>query len=204
MDDTLIKEKAVDMCKMDIGLVVTGSFCVFNSFVGYVSELADAVSSVTPVLSFNAAQMDTKFNTAAERIGLLEQITGIKAITTIKEAEVIGPHKLFDLLVVAPCTGNTLAKIAHGITDTPATMAVKAHLRNNRPVVIGVSSNDVLGENAKNFGHLLNTKNFFFIPIYQDDCKGKEKSVTFKCEMLLETVEAAIVGRQVQPLLAGV
>ena len=189
------------MLDIDVGLVVTGSFCTFNSFAGYISELTDAVRSVTPILSESALTLDTKFNTAAERKSLLQQITGIKPITTINMAETIGPGHLFDIMVAAPCTGNTLAKLANGITDTTATMAIKAHLRNNRPVVIGVSSNDILGQNAKNLGVLLNTKNFYFIPFYQDDPKTKEKSVTFKCEMLMATIVKALEGKQLQPIM---
>lgn len=189
------------MQNIDVGLVVTGSFCTFNTFIGYVSELADAVHTVTPILSDVASTLDTKFNTATERKGLLEQITGVKAITTINAAETIGPGELFDIMVVAPCTGNTLAKVANGITDTTATMAIKAHLRNNRPVVIGISSNDILGQNAKNLGVLLNTKNFYFVPFYQDDPAAKEKSVTFKCELLIETMAKALEGKQLQPML---
>jgi len=190
------------LCNLDVGLVITGSFCTFNNFVGYISELADAVRTVTPIFSETALLLNTKFNTAVERKGLLEQITGVKSISTITAAEVIGPECLFDIMVVAPCTGNTLSKLANGITDTTATMAVKAHLRNNRPVVIGVSSNDVLGQNAKNLGVLLNTKNYYFIPFYQDDPVAKEKSITFKGELLLETMEKAMQGKQLQPILA--
>ena len=189
------------LCNIDVGLVVTGSFCTFNSFAGYISELADAVRSVTPILSESALTFNTKFNTAVERKGLLEQVTGVKAITTINAAEVIGPGQLFDIMVVAPCTGNTLAKLANGITDTTATMAIKAHLRNNRPVVIGISSNDILGQNAKNLGVLLNTKNYYFIPFYQDDPEGKEKSITFKCELLMNTIAKALDGKQLQPIM---
>jgi dipicolinate synthase subunit B len=185
---------------IEVGLVITGSFCTFNEFEGYISELADTVKSVTPIFSESAKTFDTKFNTAAERRGLLEQITGKKAICSIIDAECIGPNKLFDIIVVAPCTGNTLAKLANGITDTTATMAVKAHLRNNRPVVIGISSNDVLGQNAKNLGILLNSKNYYFIPFYQDDPVKKEKSVIFRCELLIDTIEKALEGKQLQPL----
>jgi len=189
------------MLDIDVGLVVTGSFCTFNSFAGYISELTDAVRSVTPILSESAHMLDTKFNTSAERKSLLQQITGIKPITTVNAAETIGPGKLFDIIVVAPCTGNTLAKLANGITDTTATMAVKAHLRNNRPVVIGVSSNDILGQNAKNLGVLLNTKNYYFIPFYQDDPLAKEKSITFKCELLMDTITKALQHKQLQPII---
>jgi dipicolinate synthase subunit B len=191
----------MDYKAIDVGLVVTGSFCTFNQMEGYISELADGFGSVTPILSETAATLDTKFNTFTERRGVLELITGNRAITAITEAEVIGPSKLFDVVVVAPCTGNTLAKLANGITDTAATMAVKAHLRNNAPVVVGVSSNDILGQNARNLGVLLNTRNYYFIPFYQDDPVGKEKSVTFNCGLMMDTVKMALNGRQIQPLL---
>jgi dipicolinate synthase subunit B len=184
-----------------VGLVITGSFCTFKNFQGYISELADEVKFITPILSESAKNCDTKYNTGAERRGLLEQITGTRAISSISEAEPIGPGKLFDVMVVAPCTGNTLAKLANGITDTTATMAVKAHLRNNRPVVLGISSNDILGQNAKNLGTLLNAKNYYFIPFYQDDPELKEKSMTFKYELLTETIRMALQGKQLQPVV---
>jgi dipicolinate synthase subunit B len=156
---------------------------------------------VTPIFSEAVQNTDTRFATARENIRLLTEITGNGGIKSITDAEQAGPQKLFDIITVAPCTGNTLAKIAIGITDNTVTMAVKAHLRNLRPVVIGVSSNDILGANAKNLGVLLNYKNIFFIPFFQDDPINKEKSVTFKPELMIETLRSALMGRQLQPVM---
>lgn len=187
--------------KIKVGLAVTGSFCTFNNFIGHIKELAAEAESVTPIFSESMSGFDTRFNTGKDRKDIVEAITGNAAITTVTEAESIGPESLFDVLVVAPCTGNTLAKLAASITDSTVTMAVKAHLRNNRPVVIGVSTNDGLGGNAKNLGALLNTKNIYFIPFYQDDPVNKEKSLTFVSDLTIDTILRAINGKQIQPLI---
>jgi dipicolinate synthase subunit B len=184
-----------------VGLAITGSFCTLDNFYKHIGKLAKASGSVTPIFSETAYGLDTRFGEAAARVADIEKLTGTAAISTIAEAERIGPGRFFDVLVVAPCTGNTLAKLACGITDTAVTMAVKAHLRNNRPVVLGISSNDILGANARNLGVLLNTKHFYFVPFYQDDPENKTKSVSFDMDQLFAAVEKALDGEQLQPVL---
>ena len=145
--------------------------------------------------------MDTRFYPACEAVGTFEEIAGRKVIASLNQAEPIGPKKLLDLLVVAPCTGNSLAKIAAGITDTPATLSVKSHLRNGRPVLIAVSTNDGLGQSAKNIGALLPVKNVFFVPFGQDDPIEKPNSLVAKFDLIPETALQALNGRQIQPVL---
>ncbi len=184
-----------------IGFCVTGSFCTFIKVFKEIVNLVNEGAIVTPIISNSVDQCDTRFINAQDTKTVLQDITGNEVINTIQLAEPIGPKKLFDIMVVAPCTGNTMAKLANGITDTPVTMAVKAHLRNNLPVVIGISTNDGLGAGAKNLGLLLNTKNFFFIPFGQDDPVNKEKSLVLDEKKLIDTVCEALVGKQFQPML---
>ena len=158
---------------------------------------------LTAVVSQNAGSTDTRFGEAAAHLARLEQITGKPVIKTIPEAERIGPGKLFDVLVIMPCTGNTLGKLAAGITDTTVTMAAKAHLRNGRPVVIALASNDGLAAGAKNIGELLVRKHYYFVPFGQDSAQQKPCSLVADFDRLPETVEAALQGRQLQPLLLG-
>ena len=150
-----------------IGLGVTGSFCTFKNLLAAAEDLIARGYDITPVFSFNVASLDTRFFKAADFADEIARLTGKRPITSIVDAEPIGTSMGLELMLVAPCTGNTLSKIAHGITDTPVTMAVKAQLRNNRPVVLSVSSNDALGANAKNLGLLLNTRNVYFVPFAQ-------------------------------------
>lgn len=185
---------------MNIGYAVTGSFCTLPSIFDSVKQLAKK-HNVTPIASENVSTMDTRFIEAQYTLDQLEEITGNKVINSIQRAEPIGPQKLLDILVVAPCTGNTLAKIAHGITDGTVPMAVKAHLRNNLPVVIGISTNDGLSGSAINIGKLLNTKNIFFIPFGQDDCDKKQTSLVADFSQIEQTIELAILGKQLQPIL---
>lgn len=186
-----------------IGFAFTGSFCTFERVIPQVERLVKLGAQVTPIFSETAANTDTRFGTAQEFVGRLERITGRKAWTTIVEVEPIGPKKLLDLLVIAPCTGNTLAKLACGITDSSATMAAKAQLRNCRPVLIGVSTNDALGANAKNIGLLLNVPNVYFVPLKQDDPEAKANSVVAEMELIVESAAAAMEGRQLQPVLVS-
>ena len=153
-------------------------------------------------MSYNSAALDTRFGKAVEHIARLEDITGRGVIRELTTAEPIGPKKMFDVLVVAPCTGNTLAKLALGITDSPVCMAVKSHLRNQRPVVIAVSTNDALSGAAKNIGTLRNYKNFYFVPTYQDDSVNKPFSMLADFSLIPQTIEAALDGRQLQPMFA--
>ena len=184
-----------------IGLAICGSFCTFETALECAGDISSEKAEVTAILSHAVDTMDTRFMAADELKAALAKITGQPIIRTIKEAEPIGPQKLFDLIVVLPATGNTLAKLAHGITDTSVTMAVKAHLRNNRPVLLAISTNDALGASAKNIGTLLNTKNIFFVPFCQDDPEKKPKSMVFLKNKVIHAMEEALEGRQVQPML---
>lgn len=186
---------------LKIGLVVTGSFCTLDELTPEITNLVQSGAEVHPILSYSVSSMDTRFGTAEYWRSSWELLTGQDCITTIMEAEPIGPKKLFDVVVVAPCTGNTLAKLANGITDTPALMAVKAHLRNQRPVVLSISTNDGLGMNAKNLGLLLNSKNIYIVPFGQDNPQEKINSLVSYLELLPATIEAAMENRQLQPLL---
>lgn len=183
----------------NIGFAVTGSFCTFRDVLPEAERLAKE-NKVIPILSYNAAKTDTRFYKAAEFREDLEAVTGNAAITDIAGAEPIGPKRLLDVLVIAPCTGNTLAKLAGAITDTPVLMAAKAHLRNGRPVVIAVSTNDALAGSAKNIGQLLGMRHIYFVPMAQDDCEKKERSVVADFRRIYETCEAALEGRQLQPI----
>ena len=185
-----------------IGFALTGSFCTLDMALEVIEKLVQAGAEVIPILSHAVDTMDTKFGTAQGLKEKLTQLTGQPIIKTISEAEPIGPAKLLDILVVLPATGNTIAKIAYGITDTPVTMAVKAHIRNNRPVVLGLSSNDALGNGAKNIGMLLNMRNIFFIPFGQDQPHAKPRSMVLKGEYTLAAIDEALHGRQLQPILA--
>lgn len=185
---------------MDIGFAMCGSFCTFAQ-VFPVMELLTRDYRVTPIFSDAAASVDSRFGTAKDHLTLAADICGTPVLKTIAQVEPIGPKKLFDALVVAPCTGNTLAKLAHSIADTPVTMAVKSHLRNGRPVVIAVSTNDALGGAAENIGKLMARKHYYFVPFRQDDPKNKPTSMVADFSRIHEALEAALEGRQLQPVL---
>lgn len=184
-----------------IGLCITGSFCTFKNLLGALDNILKAGFDVTPILSFNAANLDTRFFRHEDFERLIVEKTGKKPIKTIVEAEPIGTSGKLDAMLVAPCTGNTLAKIAHGVSDTPVTMAVKATLRNNRPVVLSISSNDALGANAKNIGLLANTRHIYFVPFGQDAPMKKSNSLVADTSLIVPTLNAALEGRQYQPLM---
>lgn len=184
-----------------LGLCITGSFCTLKNILGAIDDLVANGFDITPIFSFNVSTLDTRFYKQADFERLVVEKTGKQPIKTIVDAEPIGTSKGFDLMLVAPCTGNTLAKIAYGITDTPVTMAVKAHLRNNRPVVLSVSSNDALGANAKNIGMLLNTKNIYFVPFGQDAPTKKTNSLIADTTKIVPTCNEALKGKQIQPAL---
>lgn len=190
-----------DFSGIKIGFAVCGSFCTFEKAFKQAEALVKMGAEVTPIMSFNASLMSTRFGTAEENKRRLEEICGREIISTIEGAEPIGPKKMFDILVVAPCTGNTLAKLAMSIVDTPVTMAVKSHIRNARPVVIAVSTNDALSGSAKNIGALMNYRNFYFVPLSQDDCLKKPASVVADYDLLPQTIEAALSGVQIQPVI---
>lgn len=184
-----------------VGIAITGSFCTFETILVEIKRLVDEGADVYPIMSFNAINFDTRFGTANDWKDRIREATGKEIISTIQDAESIGPKAYLDILVVAPCTGNTLAKLANAITDTPVCMAWKAHLRNNKPVVLGISTNDGLGANAKNLGILLNMKNVYFVPFGQDDAIKKCNSLIADYEMIIPTVLSALEGKQIQPLL---
>lgn len=184
-----------------LGIVVTGSHCTLKEVLAEIVKLAAEGADITPVVSHAVSTMNTRFGKAADWCSRLNEITKKEPITTIIAAEPIGPGKLFDILVIAPCTGNTLAKLANGITDTPALMAIKAHLRNQRPVVIAVSTNDGLGLNAKNIAALINTKNIYMVPFGQDNPAAKPNSLAARLDRLLDTICSALEGKQIQPVL---
>lgn len=183
------------------GFAFTGSFCTFEKTIRELEKMVAEGADVMPIISAAVDSFDTKFGRAEDWKTKIEGITGKKLVKTIVEAEPIGPRALLDILVIAPCTGNTLGKLANGITDTSVTMACKAHLRNGRPVVIAVSTNDGLGANAKNLGALLNMKKIYFVPFGQDDPVKKCNSLVAKSELIIPTVLEALQGRQLQPLL---
>jgi len=190
------------MPKTRLGLAICGSYCTFVKIIPIAEKLSRDYD-MTAIMSENAAETDTRFGCAENVKKQLLEISGKEIICTITEAEPVGPKKLFDVLAVAPCTGNTLAKLASGIADSTVTMACKAHLRNGRPIVIAVSTNDALGANAKNIGELLNRKNIYFVPFRQDDPHGKPNSLIAELALLKDTIEASLEGRQLQPVILG-
>ena len=185
---------------LKIGFAMTGSFCTFDKVIKELEKLTE-IYNVTVIMSDAAYRTDTRFGKAEDFVKKARALTGREVISTITAAEPVGPKKLFDALVIAPCTGNSLAKLAGGITDSSVTMAAKAHLRNERPLIIAPSTNDGLGANAKNLGLLLNTKNVYFVPFGQDDPINKHKSLVADFTQIVPTVEEALQGRQLQPLL---
>ncbi len=184
-----------------VGFALCGSFCTHQAVLKELEHLCGEYETVLPVVSPISQVTDTRFGAAKDFLAKVEELTGHKAIRTIAEAEPIGPKKLLDILVIAPCTGNTIGKLAAGITDTPVTMAAKAHLRNDRPVVIAVASNDGLSGAAKNLGELLVRKNYFFVPFGQDDAERKPCSLMADFSRISETVRWALDRKQLQPLL---
>ena len=191
-----------DLKGKKIGFAVCGSFCTFKKAFEQIEKLIEAGAEVTALMSFNAASIDTRFGKAAEHIEYLEKVTGKAVIKTIEDAEPVGPKKMFDALVIAPCTGNTLAKLAAGIIDTPVTMAAKSHLRNGSPLIIAPSTNDGLSGSAKNIGALLNYRNIYFVPFSQDDPGTKPRSLVSDFGSIPEAVSAALDGVQLQSILA--
>ena len=189
------------MDKLRIGYALTGSFCTFSKAFSQIELLLEKGMDVYPVMSYNAAGTDTRFGKAEAFIDKAVQLTGHNVIKTLVDAEPVGPQKMFDLLVVAPCTGTTLSKLANGIYDTPVTLAVKSHLRNQRPVLIGVSTNDALNMSAKNIGTLLNCKNYYFVPMKQDDAEHKPFSVVCDFEKIYDAILLALSGKQIQPII---
>lgn len=189
------------MDKLNIGFALCGSFCTFKKAIEQIEELAADGHNIIPIMSYNAYSTDTRFGKAQEHKDRIETICANRIISSIAEAEPIGPKKLLDILIIEPCTGNTLAKLANSIADTPVTLAAKSHLRNSRPVLIAVSTNDALAGAAKNIGHLLNYKNFYFIPYRQDDYDEKPTSLVADFSQTKEAMYKAIKRQQIQPLI---
>lgn len=185
---------------MTIGFAVCGSFCTFSKVFPIMEELAKK-HHVIPIFSFSSAAIDSRFGTAREHLAHAEQLCGVPPLRTIEAVEPIGPKKLLDALIIAPCTGNTLAKLAHSIADTPVTMAAKSHLRNGRPIIVAVSTNDALCGAAENIGRLLARKHYYFVPFGQDDPQKKPTSMVADFSKLPQTLDAAMEGRQTQPIL---
>lgn len=185
---------------MNIGFAMCGSFCTYAQ-VFPVMELLSKEYQVTPIYSGAAYTIDSRFGTAKDHIERAEKFCGIEPLHTVETVEPIGPKKLLDALIIAPCTGNTLAKLAHSIADGPVTMAVKSHLRNGRPVIVAVSTNDGLAGAAENIGKLMARKHYYFVPFGQDDAIGKPTSLVADFSKIPQTLEAALEGRQIQPVL---
>lgn len=188
------------MKDLSVGFALCGSFCTFESAIKQMLLLATEGVHITPIMSETAYGTDTRFGKAEEINEKIEAVCGEKIIHTITDAEPVGPKKMFDVLLVEPCTGNTLGKLAAGITDTAVTMACKSHLRNSRPLVLAVSTNDALSNSAQNIGRLLNYKNVFFLPMRQDSCNSKPRSVVADFAYTQPTLLAALEGRQYQPI----
>ena len=192
---------SMDLSQKNIGIAITGSYCTYKKVFAELEKLASTRANLYPIFSDHASTTDSRFGKCADFLEQAEKITGKKPITTIPDAEPIGPGALFDILVIAPCTGNTLSKLANGISDTPVLMAAKAHLRNEKPLVISISSNDNMGMNFRNLGMLYNAKNVYFVPFGQDDHHKKPCSLVAHVSLIPETIEAALHGRQLQPVL---
>lgn len=186
-----------------IGLAITGSFCTFAVIEKEILHLKETGASLYPIFSGNVQTTDSRFGDTGEFMKRISELTGQPPILKVEEAEPIGPKSYLDILLIAPCTGNTLAKLAHGITDTPVLMAAKAHLRNGKPLVISISTNDALGMNFKNIGELYNAKNIYFVPFGQDDPVKKPGSMTARTGLIEDTLKEALEGRQIQPVIQG-
>ena len=189
------------MRKERVGFALCGSFCTHEHVLAELEKLAEIYETIIPIVSESAAFTDTRFGSSDDFMERLEELTGREVLCDIPSVEPIGPKGLLDVLVIAPATGNTIAKLANGITDTTVTMAVKAHLRNGRPVVIAMASNDGLAAGARNIGELLVRKNYYFVPFGQDDAQAKPNSLVADFSKIPETVEAALRGEQIQPIL---
>ena len=184
-----------------VGFAITASHCNHGRTLRALEEVLQEGARVVPIVSYNAAELDTRFGRAEDWVRQVEELAGTSAIRTIPEAEPVGPKKLLDVLAVVPCTGNTLAKLANAVIDTPVLMACKAHLRNGRPLVLAVSTNDALGLNARNLGALLAARHVFFVPFGQDNPFDKPTSLDARFDLLVPTLQAALEGFQLQPVL---
>ncbi len=188
------------MAKIKVGFALCGSFCTFSQVVPQIKKLADSDMDIYPIMSQTAYSTDTRFGKAQKFRDEIEEICGKSIIHTLTAAEPIGPKKILDILIIAPCTGNTIGKIANGITDTPVTLAAKAHLRNQRPLLIAVSTNDAMTASGKNIGLLMNTKNVYFVPMRQDDALSKPASLVAYFDRIKDAAFSALYGTQMQPV----
>lgn len=186
---------------IQLGFAITGSFCTFRKTLDVLKSIPKEKYEVYPIFSAHSSQWDTRFQDSDSFVKEVENITGKKGIYTIQEAEPIGPKSYLDALVIAPCTGNTLAKLCHGITDSTVLMAAKAHMRNEKPLILSISTNDALGINFQNLGQLMNYKNIYFVPFGQDNYQSKPNSMIAHMELLTDTVDAALNGKQLQPVI---
>lgn len=184
-----------------IGFIITGSFCTFRKTIDELKKIVKLGAKVVPIMSENSYSMDTKFGKAEDFIKEIEEITETKILHTIQEVEPLGPKDMLDILVVAPATGNTIAKLSNDVIDGPAVMAVKSHLRKEKPVVIAVSTNNGLSGAGQNIGKLLNMKHYYFVPFRQDNPFTKPRSVVFEPSYLIKTIELALEKEQIQPIL---
>ena len=187
---------------MTVGFAMCGSFCTFSQVFPVMERLA-AEHQVIPIFSPVVCSVDSRFGTAQAHIQRATDICGTPPLHTIPQVEPLGPKKLLDALIIAPCTGNTLSKLAHSVADTAVTMAAKSHLRNGRPVVVAISTNDALAGAAENIGRLLVRKHYYFVPVGQDDALNKPTSLVADFEKIPATLELALKGIQIQPLLLG-
>lgn len=185
---------------MTVGFSLCGSFCTYSEIFPVMEEVAKQ-HQVIPIFSFSSATIDSRFGAAQEHLRRAEEICGTQVLCNIEAVEPIGPKKLLDALIIAPCTGNTLAKLAHSIADTPVTMAAKSHLRNGRPVIVAISTNDALAGAAENIGKLLARKHYYFVPFGQDDAAMKPTSIVADFNKIPQTLELALAGQQIQPIL---
>ncbi len=183
-----------------VGFAMCGSFCTLGRALGVMEELAGLGYDIIPIMSTNVYNTDTRFGKATDIINKTQEICGRKVISTIADAEPIGPKGMTDIMLVAPCTGNTAAKLANAVTDTPVTMAVKSHLRQQRPVLLAFASNDALGASAQNIGKLMNMQHIFFVPMSQDDPLKKPNSLVAHFEMIPEALKSSLNGTQLQPV----
>ena len=187
----------------NIGIAFTGSYCTFDKVFPEIERLVKENANVYTIFSEQSQKTDTRFGKAADFLKQAKDMTGNEPILTIAEAEKLGPNNILDTIAIAPCTGNTLSKMANAITDSPVLMAAKGLLRNNKPVILAISTNDALSNNLKNIGLLINSKNIYFVPFGQDNYKGKPHSMVADFTLLLPSIENALEGRQLQPVILG-
>lgn len=185
----------------NVGVALTGSYCTFDKVFVQIERMVQQKANVIPIFSDRSKSTDTRFGSAKDFLQKAKDITGNDPITTIVEAEKVGPNNLLDIIIIAPCTGNTLAKLANAIIDSPVLMAAKGMLRNDKPVVIAVSTNDALSNNLKNIGLLINAKSVYFVPFGQDNYRGKPHSMVAQFDLIIPTLESALEGKQLQPII---